>query len=125
LNNARLEKILPDGNLNRRRGAMNKSRRINFAVVARIALQNAETVVMQWLPNGTRQSAEWVVCNPKRDDRRPGSFKINLLTGAWADFAIGVSGGDLISLAAYLADLNHAEAALRLADMLRIDPYEQ
>ena len=55
-----------------------------------------------------------------RADRSPGSFRVNLLTGRWADFAIGVGGGDLISLAAYLFGIGQAEAATRIADMLGV-----
>ena len=51
-----------------------------------------------------------------------GSFRLNLLTGRWADFAIGVGGGDLISLAAYLFGIGQAEAAVRIADMLGVRP---
>jgi hypothetical protein len=56
--------------------------------------------------------------NPKRADRRLGSFSINLTTGRWADFATGDKGGDVVSLAAYLFDLSQAEAAGRIAAML-------
>lgn len=97
---------------------------IDFRRIAECASNCSEVILTQWLPDGIHQGAEWVACNPKRDDRRPGSFKVNLHTGAWADFAIGISGGDLISLAAYLADLNQAEAAVHVADMLGLDPYE-
>lgn len=103
---------------------MSSAAQISFRKIAACALNHSEVILAQWLPDGIRQGAEWVARNPKRDDRRPGSFKINLLTGAWADFAMRVSGGDLISLAAYLADLNQAEAALHVADMLGLDPYE-
>ena len=41
--------------------------------------------------------------NPTRPDRRAGSFKVNLRTGRWADFATGDKGGDAVSLAAYLS----------------------
>lgn len=62
---------------------------------------------------------------PQSTPRRPppGSFKVNLSTGRWGDFATGNEGGDLVALAAYLFDLSQKEAALRIADMLRIDPY--
>ena len=56
--------------------------------------------------------------NPRRADRNPGSFRINTSTGRWADFATDDNGGDVVSLAAYLADIEQAEAARRLADML-------
>ena len=62
--------------------------------------------------------SEAVVRNPTRNDRGPGSFKINLRSGKWADFATPDKGGDVISLAAYLSGLRQTEAARRLADML-------
>jgi hypothetical protein len=43
--------------------------------------------------------------NPRRVDRHPGSFRINLASGKWADFAVDAKGGDLISLVAYLKDI--------------------
>ena len=61
--------------------------------------------------------------NPKRADHHHGSFKINLITGRWSDFATGDAGGDLISLAAYLFDLNQRDAAIHVAGMLGVDPY--
>ncbi len=62
--------------------------------------------------------AEYVVRNPRRDDRRLGSFKVNTRTGKWADFATGERGGDPIALAAYLFDLKPLDAARRLQEML-------
>jgi hypothetical protein len=61
-----------------------------------------------------------VALNPKRPDRHLGSFRINLATGKWADFATGDRGGDPVSLAAYLFGLTQVEAARRLADMLGV-----
>src|SRR5215468_6023281 len=75
----------------------------------------------RWLPDGHREGPEWVARNLRRDDRHAGSFKVNLRTGAWGDFATGDKGGDLISLAAFLFGLTQAEAAKRVADMLGID----
>lgn len=75
----------------------------------------------RWLPGGRRVGREWVTRNPRRDDRRPGSFKVNMATGKWADFATGDSGGDPISLAAYLAGTSQIEAARQLADMLEVE----
>ena len=49
-----------------------------------------------------------------------GSFRVNLHTGQWADFATGDRGGDVISLAAYLSHLSQIEAAEKLAEMLGI-----
>lgn len=97
--------------------------KVNFNRIASHALANSESIVRQWLPNGCREGAEWTALNPKRADRRRGSFRINLNTGRWGDFAAGASGGDLISLAAYLADITQVDAARRVAAMLGIEPH--
>ncbi len=101
-------------------------RRVDFARVNDAAMRNPEAVVRAFLPDGRREGAELVARNPKRDDRRPGSFKVNLNTGKWADFAAedGARGGDLVSLAAYVTGLNQRDAALSLAESLGVDPYE-
>jgi hypothetical protein len=52
---------------------------------------------------------------------RPGSFKVNLRSGRWADFANDQKGGDAISLAAHLYGLSQLEAARKLAGMLNLD----
>jgi hypothetical protein len=99
-------------------------RRIAFSRIAEAALDCSHTIVQRWLPDGKRSGTEWVSRNPTRDDRHPGSFKVNLATGAWADFATSDAGADLVSLAAYLFQLRQGEAALRVAQMLDADPYE-
>jgi hypothetical protein len=101
---------------------MMQGKRIAFARINDGALVSAEAILARWLPDGRREGAEWVARNPCRQDRRKGSFKINLHTGRWGDFAAGVSGGDFISLAAYLFDIGQGDAARRIADMLGIDP---
>ena len=60
-----------------------------------------------------------------RNDRKLGSFKVNLQSGAWGDFSIGEYGGDLVSLAAYLhTSGDQRQAAINVAEMLGIDPHE-
>jgi hypothetical protein len=97
--------------------------RVDFTRVNRAALAVLPALVERWLPDGHRRSAEWIARNPRRLDRSPGSFKINLLTGRWCDFALGASasGGDPVSLAAYLAAVSQAEAARAIARMLGLD----
>lgn len=103
---------------------MTEQRFIAFRRIAGAALPYADTIVRRWLPDGRREGAEWVSLNPRRADHRAGSFKVNLNTGKWGDFATGDGGGDLVSLGAYLFDLSQKEAALNIADMLAINPHE-
>ncbi|WP_155936610.1 hypothetical protein [Mesorhizobium ciceri] len=93
---------------------------IDFAAINSAALPFLPTLLDRWAPGGHTMGREYVVRNPTRKDRRTGSFRINLVTGRWADFATGDAGGDVIALAAYLHDLSQAEAARCIADMLGI-----
>ena len=99
-------------------------RRIAFRRIAEASLNASSELVSRWLPDGRREGAEWVATNPTRSDERCGSFKVNLRTGRWSDFAIDASGGDLISLAAYLHNLSQGQAAVRIAGALGIDAHE-
>jgi putative DNA primase/helicase len=54
--------------------------------------------------------------------RCPGkSFKVNLDTGRWADFADDIKGGDPVSLYAAIHNLKQGEAARELGRWLGID----
>ncbi|WP_455275117.1 VapE domain-containing protein [Ralstonia thomasii] len=89
---------------------------IDFKEVAAAALAQADMLVSAWLPEGQREGREWSALNPRRSDSRRGSFKVNLQTGRWSDFASdGVAGGDLISLYAYLEGIEQGDACKQLA----------
>jgi hypothetical protein len=104
---------------------MTAGRKIAFEQIADAALGHADLIVRRWLPDGRREGAEWSAINPVRTDHRKGSFKVNLKSGKWSDFATGQRGGDLISLAAYLHRLSQVDAAVRVAAMVGVDPYER
>jgi hypothetical protein len=95
---------------------------IDFAAINRAALTAFPAVLKRVLPGGKRVGAEIVALNPRRADRRLGSFKVNRYNGRWADFATGDRGGDPVSLVAYLAGVSQGEAARLLAQMLGIEP---
>lgn len=104
---------------------MNTSRdRIDFEAINRAALAALPAILRRLLPDGRIIGGEWVARNPTRGDRRPGSFKINLRSGRWADFATGDKGGDPVSLCAYVEGVPQGEAAQRLARMLGLDTRE-
>jgi hypothetical protein len=103
---------------------MTEARKIAFRRIAEASLAASTELVSRWLPEGRREGAEWVATNPTRADKRRGSFKVNLRTGRWSDFAVKASGGDLTSLAAYLFHLTQGQAAVKIAGALGIDAYE-
>jgi len=101
-------------------GISRAKRQLDFNGINSAALSALPSLLARWLPGGRRSGHEYLARNPKRADRAPGSFAVNLVTGKWADFATDDRGGDPISLAAYLFDLSQGEAARRLAEMLGI-----
>ena len=95
---------------------------VDFGTVNAAARACLPALVERWLPDGQRKGREWVALNPLRVDRRLGSFKVNLVTGKWADFALDdARGGDPVSLAAYLSGQSQSDAARALADMLGLE----
>src|SRR6516162_10907607 len=75
---------------------------IDFAAINDAALSRGRSLVENLVPGGKFHGHEYVVRNPRRDDRNPGSFSINWKSGVWKDFATGDGGGDFVSLGAFL-----------------------
>ena len=90
----------------------------DFKTIADLAKSSSLTVVSYLCPHGKREGHEWVALNPTRSDTKPGSFKINLKTGKWADFSTGDRGGDLIALWAYIKGTTQYEALRELHNWL-------
>src|ERR1700690_3275245 len=94
---------------------------IDFARINATAISVLPGLLHRWLPSGRQEGSEYVALNPRRSDRRLGSFRINTATGLWCDFAItGARGGDPVSLFAYLNGTGQVEAARTLAEILGI-----
>lgn len=91
---------------------------VDFQKVAGLALANAKTIVEQFLPGGKYEGSEYVTLNPTRSDAHPGSFKVNVTTGKWGEFAAGAGGNDLISLIAYVLSVSQGEAAKAILKQL-------
>jgi hypothetical protein len=103
------------------RNSTRKSGRIDFTRINAAALVNLGAICRRLLPNGRREGNEFVALNPRRNDHNLGSFKINLRSGVWCDFASGDRGGDPVSLVAFIEGCRQSEAALKLARMLGLD----
>jgi hypothetical protein len=88
---------------------------LNYNRINTSALTVASVLIPRWLPDGRRDGREWVARNPNRNDQNLGSFKTNMETGRWADFATGDRGRDLISLLAFVRGVTQGQAARMLA----------
>jgi hypothetical protein len=97
---------------------------LDFPIINAAALAALPAVLARLLPDGKIDGREFVALNPRRNDKRPGSFKIRVAgarAGCWADFASGDQGGDPVSLVAYLESVSQGEAARLLARMLGLE----
>jgi putative DNA primase/helicase len=88
-----------------------RSQSISIDKIASAAHSRLFRLVPHWLPCGRRVGNDWVVRNSTRNHNATVSFKINLHTGIWEDFATGAKGGDAVSLLANLHFLSQQEAA--------------
>lgn len=94
--------------------------------VAVAALNDAETLLAEWLPDGVRQGSEWVARNTARDDQGKGSFGVSLASGKWNDFADSdAHGGDLVSLLSYLQSCRQVEAAMQIDQRLGLGIFQR
>jgi putative DNA primase/helicase len=91
---------------------------IDFEGINSAALRNARSLLPELIPGGKFRSLEYVVLNPRRNDKKPGSFTVNYRTSVWKDFATNDGGSDLISLVAYIRGIDQGAAARELADKL-------
>jgi len=91
---------------------------IDFAGLAHALLQQAESLVPQWLPGGDIRGHEYVCAD--LGGGKGGSLSVNLNTGVWCDFggADTDRGGDLTSLFAAIHGIDQASAARELMSML-------
>lgn len=95
--------------------------KLNFEAVNKAALTHSIAILQRWLPDGKIHGHEYTAKNPRRQDHALGSFRINIHSGKWADFATGDKGAGFISLAAYLSGQKPYDIALELAQMLGIE----
>lgn len=91
-----------------------------FVKVNALALPVLPVLLKRWLPEGKLSGQEYIALNPTRQDNSLGSFKINIKTGRWADFATEDKGHDVISLAAYIFGISQGEALRRVATLLGV-----
>jgi putative DNA primase/helicase len=90
------------------------------AQVNAAALARYPELLYQWFPPGRVVGREFACCNLNGDSGK--SFKVNLDSGRWSDFATEAPGGDPISLYARLHQLTQGKAAQALARELGITP---
>ena len=74
------------------------------------------------LPRGKIEGHEYTALNPRRYDTNLGSFRINIRSLIWCDFATGDKGKGFISLYCYIKNVKPLKAAKALANLANIQP---
>ena len=95
----------------------------DYNLLAALLADDIENWLHIWLPDGKRTGHEYTAINPTRSDTKLGSFKVNIITGKWSDFATGDNGGNLITLYAYLFGCSNSEAYDALSDGTQLQQY--
>jgi uncharacterized protein (DUF927 family) len=90
----------------------------DFKRLASMALSQMPNILDRYLPGGKYDGNEYTVINPNRSDSSAGSFKINVSTGIWSDFATNDKGADPTSLLAYVLNITQGEAYKELSKHL-------
>lgn len=86
----------------------------DFEGLARELISDARNILPRWLPGGKLIGREYCCGNLRGE---PGdSMRVNINTGAWADFAGTEKGGDLISLYAAIEGIGQGDAFRRLSE---------
>lgn len=89
----------------------------DFEGLATYLLSRIRDIVPTLLPGGRLVGSEYECASINGGQGK--SFKININTGKWADFAADQQGGDIISLYAAIHNIKQSEAALQLAKNYR------
>jgi hypothetical protein len=95
--------------------------KLDFKAIEAALLARSRDYLSHLLPGGEVQGHEYVIKNPTRADGEPGSFKINIKNGKWADFASGQSGRSLLDLAVLISGAPLMVAAREAAAWAGID----
>lgn len=95
---------------------MNNIYQLDFNDINLQAQTNIGNFLYSWLPGGDLHGDDYCPLNPTRIDKHKGSFRINMKTAQWHDFATGEKGQGLISLYAYIKNITFLESAKFIAE---------
>ncbi|MBO7536841.1 MAG: toprim domain-containing protein [Alphaproteobacteria bacterium] len=90
---------------------------INFTEIKQRYSENPLPILRQLVGEGKIEGNDYVALNPRRNDSRLGSFRIDIQTGHFHDFATEDRGGSVIDLAMFVHNCGIVEAAQRLESL--------
>jgi putative DNA primase/helicase len=88
--------------------------------LAQQALEAHQYIFSRLCLKGQIKGDHYLALNPNRTDHGLGSFKINLTSGVWADFAIeNASGSNIVSFCAYVKQVSYLDAFKWVKDQMK------
>ena len=90
---------------------------IDFKNIKKKYRENPLPILRELVGAGEIRGSDYVALNPRRNDKHRGSFRVDIVTGKFYDFATGDRGGSVIDLAAFVYNCGIVEAAQRLEDL--------
>ena len=70
-------------------------------------------ILKRLVENGKIEGGNYVALNPRRSDKKAGSFRIDIASGKFHDFSTGDSGSSIIDLVVFVYDCDLLTAAQR------------
>lgn len=89
----------------------------NFEELKRQYKQCPIEVLKMLVGSGKIEGGDYVALNLRRNDSRLGSFRIDIQTGRFHDFATGDRGGSILDLASFVYDCDLLTAAQKLQQL--------
>lgn len=74
-------------------------------------------ILKRLVGNGKIEGGDYVALNPRRSDKKTGSFRIDIASGKFHDFATGDRGSSIIDLTAFIYDCDLLTAAQKLQQL--------
>ena len=90
---------------------------VNFEKLKQQYKQYPIETLKRLVGNGKIEGSDYVALNPRRSDKKAGSFRINIASGKFHDFATGDSGSSIIDLTAFVYDCDLLTAAQKLQQL--------
>ncbi len=90
---------------------------IDFQSIKQRYSENPQPILRHLVGKGKIEGGDYVALNPKRNDSRLGSFRIDIQTGRFHDFATGDRGGSILDLASFVYDCDLLTAAQKLQEL--------
>ena len=90
---------------------------VNFEELKQQYKQYPIETLKKLVGNGKIEGGDYVALNPRRSDKKSGSFRIDIASGKFHDFATGDSGSSIIDLTAFVYDCDLLTAAQKLQQL--------